>query len=505
MLFDPSLYLKGLALDYCVNFSAVEPWFAKDYRNIKRKKKVIPDDVIACVESYNKKIGAPSKVFENIEALKETPPVITGQQPCLLTGPLFVVYKALTAIILAEKCGTVPVFWNASEDDDIDEVNHLWVMNTDVEKIFVDIEKKSFSKIVLQKEDIKNVVQSFKALTPDTEFRKDILTLIGTGPVSFSEMFSQLLSTLFSDHGLIMVEPHIFAEAAIPVYQELIKHPVTASVLVNKAGDSLETHNYKRQLHKPENSCSFYVVVDDTRHTVTYDETFHVQNNTYTGKELLGLLHDHPEQFTSTVVSRPLIQDYLFSTLAYCAGPGEISYFAQMKEVYQTFNIEEPYIVPRFGATLIEKKVQKILDKYALAIPDLINPDKIVKSLVKKDIHQFFDREKGEILTIMKTIEEYMGSVDSNLKKTGAAMGAHVVTDLNKLEEKTAAALKNQNRIMETQIKKAANNVFPHHILQERVINVFQYLVRYPQLLTIVYTTFQNSEPGNHFIINPGD
>ncbi len=505
MLFDLSLYLKGLPLDYCVNFSAVNPWFAKDYRNIKRKKKAIPDEVISRLEAYNKKIGATSKVFENIEVLKETPPVITGQQPCLLTGPLFVMYKALTAIILAEKCNTVPVFWNASEDDDIDEVNHFWVMNTDLEKIFVNLEKKPFSKIVLQKETVEKLIQSLKALTPDTEFRKDILALIGGGPVSFSEMVSQLLSTLFSDYGLIMVEPHILADVAVPVYQTLINNPVKASALVNKAGNSLEDHNYKRQLHKRENSCSFYLVMDGTRHTVTYDTIFHVNNDTYTKKELLNLLQDHPEQFTSTVVSRPLIQDYLFSTLAYCAGPGEISYFAQMKEVYQAFDIEEPYIVPRFGATLMEKKVQKIMDKYAITISDLTDPDRLVKSLVKKGIHQFFNEEREKVLTVMKTIEEYMSSIDMNLKKTGAAMRNHVITDLNKLEEKTAAALKNQNRIMETQVKKAAQNVFPHRILQERVINVFQYLVRYPHLLKTVYTTFQNGEPGSHFIINPGD
>lgn len=503
MLFDPSLYLKGLPLDYLVNFSAVESWFSKDYRCIKEKKKGVPDEVIKRIESYNKKIGAPSTVAENIEKLTEAAPVITGQQPCLLTGPLFVVYKALTAVILAEKYNTVPVFWNASEDDDIDEVNHVWVMNSNLEKIEVDLEKKPFSTIFVPEDTVKTVIESLKALTPHTEFRENILDIIGDSRV-FSEMFSQVLSTLCSDYGLIMVEPHIFADLAIPVYETLIKQPLTASALVNKAGDSLEAHGYKRQLHKPENSCNFYVT-DNTRHTVTYDTVFHVDKSTYTEKELLTLLYDHPEHFTSTVVSRPLIQDYLFLTLAYCAGPGEIAYFAQMKNVYQAFNIEEPFIVPRFGATIVEKKIKKIVDKYNIALPDLYDPDTIMKSLVKKDIAQFFNGKKEEILTVMQTIENYMGSIDINLQKTGAAMQTHVVTDLTKLEEKTIAAVKKQNRIMEAQIKKAAANIFPQNTLQERVINVFQYLIRYPHVVTTVYTTFQSGEPGTHFLITPGD
>ena len=499
MLFDPSLYLKGLPLDYLVNFPAVKSWFSKDYRRIQKKKKSVPDEVITRIDSYNKKIGAPSTVFENIEKLTEAAPVITGQQPCLLAGPLFVVYKALTAVILAERCNTVPVFWNASEDDDISEVNHVWVMNGNLEKIEVDCEKKPFSKIVVPEDTTKTVIESLKALTPDTEFRESIIDIIGDSGV-FSEMFSQLMSRLFTDYGLIMVEPHIFADLAIPVYEQLIKQPLTASALVNKAGDLLEADGYKKQVHKPENSCNFYVV-DDTRHTVTYDTAFHIDNTVYTEKELLALLYDHPEQFTSTVVSRPLIQDYLFLTLAYCAGPGEIAYFAQMKNVYQAFNIEEPFIVPRFGATIVEKKVKKIVDKYNIALPDLKTPDTLVKLFVKKDITQFFNGKKEEILAVMQTIEDYMGSIDINLQKTGAAMQTHVVADLTKLEEKTVSAVKKQNRIMEAQIKKAALNIFPQYTLQERVANVFQYLIRYPHFITTVYATFQSAEPGTHFII----
>lgn len=500
---DHVQYLKGFPLDYVTNFCKVHSYFAKDYQKIKPKSAQVSDDVLTCVEVYNKKIKAPSLTFENIEQLKENPVIVTGQQPCLLSGPLFVVYKALTAVVLAEQMNAVPVFWNASEDDDVAEVNHMWVVNSQLKRIGIELEQKPFSKIVLKKEDVDDVINQIKALTPSTEFREEVLNIVKKCSLSFSEMFSQVLSTLFSEYGLVMVEPHIFAEAAVPVYQKLIEHPVKAAMLVNRAGDALEEQGYKRQLYKADDSCSFFIV-DDTRCNVTYDGKFHVNNEVYTKKELLNLLNEHPEWFSSSVVSRPLVQDFLFSTLGYCAGPGEVSYFAQMKEVYHFFDIEEPYIIPRIGATVVENKVQKVLTKYSIGVTDLREPEKTIKVLVKKDIQGFFDEKKGEILKKVGELEEYAASVDINLKKTGAAVKTHIANDLKTLEEKTATALKNQNRIMEEQIGRASVNIFPNYALQERVLNVFQYLIRYRDLISDLYTSFQHATPGEHVIIHPG-
>lgn len=503
---NPSRYLKGLPLDYCTNFSKVSSYFAKNYQEINPGKRKVSDDVITCIESYNKKINAPPTVFENIEALKEERPVIcTGQQPCLLTGPLFVIYKALTAVVLAERVKGVPVFWNASEDDDVSEVNHIWVLNSDLKKISVDLEVNPFNKIRVEPADLQYIIDQLEELTPPTEFRADVLRIIEKCSQPFSQSFSRILSTLLSDYGLIVVEPEIFTGLAAPVYQKLIEHPVKAAQLVNKAGSFLESSGYKRQLHKPDNSCSFYLLFDDKRHAVFYNGKFQANNDTFTKKELFDLLDEHPECFSSNVISRPVIQDFLFSTLAYCAGPGEISYFAQMKEVYQFFDIEEPHIIPRFGTTVVEKKVQKVLEKYSIDVYDLENPERILKTLARGDISNFFNKSKGEVIKTLQKIEEYMNSVDPNLKRTSRAMQTRILKDLAALEEKTATAVKREKSTMETQIMKASTNVFPHRMLQERVLNIFQYVIRYKSLIEDLYQNFQNAPLGEHILFRPGD
>jgi bacillithiol biosynthesis cysteine-adding enzyme BshC len=502
---DPSLYLSGLPLDYYTDFPRVASYFSTDYHTIPTQKSSVSDEVISSIESYNREIGAGSRVFENIGRLQENPPVVTGQQPCLLTGPLFVIYKALTAVILAKKNGTVPVFWNASEDDDAPEVNHIWVHNTELEEIFITLESKPFFTVDINPEERTHAVDRLKKLTPPTEFREKALKMITACSKNFSKMFSQLLSSLCSEYGLIMVEPHLFCEHAIPFYEQLITHPLKATALVNEAGDNLERMGYKRQVHKPATLCSFFLLKNGYRHSVNYDGLFHVENESLTTQEMLAHLHDHPEQVVSSVISRPLIQDFLLSTVAYCGGPGEVSYFAQMKRVYDFFHVREPAIVPRLGATLIEPKVQKVLDKYALKVSELKESEKVLKSVVKGNIEEFFDAQKKEVFHIMEGIQDYITRVDKSLEKAGAAMTHHILQDLDSLEDKTASALKKQNEIVLKQIMKASSNIFPNNALQERMLNVFQYMIRYNTVIETVYKSFHQARPGEHLILRLGD
>ena len=501
---DPHQFLKGLPLDYLTHTFPILTYFSRDYTSLTPENLLITDAVLEKIRKYNKQIKAPPSVFENIERLAHSPAIVTGQQPCLLSGPLFVIYKAFTAVILAERYDAVPIFWNASEDDDISEVNHIWMINQDLEKISLTLPDSPFVNISLTEDQITFLIEKITELTPPSEFREDILALIRQCSTDFSEMFSQLLTTLFSHYGLILVEPHIFSGLATPLFEQLIQHPVKAVELIKKAGDSLEAAGYSRQIHKSPDSCSFYLTPHHTRLSVTYDGAFHTEETTYSQEELLLLLDDHPEWFSSTVISRPLIQDFLLPTLGYCAGPGEISYFAQMKEVYSFFGIRQPYIIPRFGATLLESKIQKVLDKYEITLIHLFNAEQTKKILAKQDIEEVFSMQNHRIADILRELEKYMTSIDPNLKKTGAAARARISNEVKTLEDKTATAVKAQSTIMERQITRASENVYPQQTLQERMLNIMQYIIRYDSLMEQLYSSFSTAQPGHHLLINVG-
>jgi bacillithiol biosynthesis cysteine-adding enzyme BshC len=502
---DPHHFLKGLPLDYLAHDSRILSYFSRDYHSIQAERGEISGEVLKKIREYNAHLGAPSLVFEAIERLTHAPAVITGQQPCLLTGPLFVIYKALTAIILAERHDAVPIFWNASEDDDISEVNHIWVIDGGLEKVTLNLDPSPFFQVTLTQHHRDLLITKLEELTPATEFRENVLSLIKGCSSGFSEMFSQLLTALFSDYGLVMVEPHLFSGFATPLFEQLIRHPTKAVELITRAGDSLETTGYRRQIHKPPDSCSFYLTPGTARVPVTYDGIFHAGESTYSEPELLALLEKHPDWFSSTVISRPLIQDFLLPTLAYCAGPGEISYFAQMKDVYTFFGVQQPYIVPRFGATLLEPKVLRVLEKYEIRVPHLFNADQTKKVLARQDIGEVFTMQNQRISDIVKELEKYMSSIDPNLEKAGAAARTRIAHEIRTLEDKTATAVKTQSTIMERQITKASENVYPNKSLQERVLNVMQYLIRYDSLLDRVYEHLREAHPGDHVLINLGE
>src|SRR3984893_16096743 len=87
------------------------------------------------LERQNRAWGASSKTLANIERFKQGAlAAVTGQQVGLFGGPLFSIFKALTAVRLAGQAtagggGCVPVFWLATEDHDLAEVNHVALLS----------------------------------------------------------------------------------------------------------------------------------------------------------------------------------------------------------------------------------------------------------------------------------------------------------------------------------------------------------------------------------------
>ena len=79
---------------------------------------------------------AQGKAQANLELLRsgEALCVTTGQQPGLLIGPLYTLYKALSAAAIAERFQeilgrpVVPLFWVAGDDHDFAEANHTSVL-----------------------------------------------------------------------------------------------------------------------------------------------------------------------------------------------------------------------------------------------------------------------------------------------------------------------------------------------------------------------------------------
>lgn len=508
---------ERITIDYLKRANSLKQVFPRHFRepsirdfNIDRQK--IADRLL----TYNKRLNAPKQVIRNAESLSQagTYAIITGQQPGVFSGPLYTVYKALSAIVLCARLSTerhrfVPIFWNASEDHDLSEINHVAIFKEN-EPLEIRYRSKlknvAFSHVSLDKTELKKMLATIDDVSPNSEFKALLLKEINgiiQGASNVGDFFSRFMIFLFGEQGLVMVEPQCLRDLMAPVFDTLIRSPTECTRILNEAGSRLDELGYSPKIHKKSNICNFFVLNDEgKRQQVTYNGKFKVADETFSQRELLRLLTDDPARFSANAVTRPITQDFLFPTFAYIAGPHELAYLAQLKEVYDFFSFEMPVIFPRFGATIVEKKVSKVLRKYSVEIPDFGNPDRLLKNLAKEKIDDALNTFRSEILRGINELTQQAKSLDETLVGPCSLARGRLLKTIEVLEDKLTTRLKAHEVIAEQQIMKAYRNLFPYGDLQERRINVLEYLIKYgKEFLSSVHQNFFEADYGEHKVI----
>lgn len=508
---------EKITIDYLNHADHLKRVFPRHFKELNiRKFRGDRQKIVDKLLSYNQTINAPKKVMQNIESLlqPETYAVITGQQPGIFSGPLYTVYKAISAIVLCErlsdeKCSFVPIFWNASEDHDLSEVNHIAVFKQN-EPFAIHYECEStgvaFSHLRLDKSELKKILTVIGRVSPNSEFKplllKEINGIIRTSS-TVGDFFSRFMIYLLGDLGLVMIEPQHLRELMAPIFDRLIRRPTECTRILNETGSQLAELGYSPKIHKKSNICNFFVVSDSgERLRVTYNGEFRVDNETFSQRELLRLLDDNPSRFSANAVTRPITQDFLFPTFAYVAGPNEIAYLAQLNAIYGFFSLEMPVIFPRFGATIVEKKISKILEKYKAEIHEFSNPEKLLKKLAKGRIDDVFNSFKSEFSRGMAEVTRHAESIDKTLIGSCSLARGKILKTIQALEGKITSKLKEHDQVTKQQVIKAYSNLFPYGDLQERHINVLEYLIKFGEdFLRIVYEDFFKADYGEHRVI----
>jgi uncharacterized protein YllA (UPF0747 family) len=209
--------------------------------------------------------------------------------------------------------------------------------------------------------------------------------------------------------------------------------------------------------------------------------------------ELRRLLDSLPESFSPGVLMRPLVEAHLFGTLCYVAGPGEMSYYAQMSELYKLHNLQMPLIYPRLSGILAENKITRVLDKYGLKAADLrAGADEIAGRLLGEQGEQaLLLEETGKLRSLLENsfariMKQALG-LDSTLEAPVKNTRASIESSLDRLEKKSAAAARRRNETVVTQLGKAAIHLWPNGKPQERETAGIYYLFRYgPELLSFL-------------------
>jgi bacillithiol biosynthesis cysteine-adding enzyme BshC len=385
----------------------------------------------------------------------------------------------------------------ASDDHDFAEINHIFVSPSDEE----------IRKIELRKDDpadrrsaaarqmgaeVNTLIDHFAHLLPEGMHKQsviDCLHKVCLPEASLSDVFARLMIRLFEGHGLIMVDPTDTELKPLmsEVFTREILHPLASTKAVLETSEQLRKAGFTPQIDRTPDAVNLFLYDQGHRRAVTYKhDQFLSRHNgaTFRREDLLKIISDNPAMLSHNVVTRPIVQDALFPSLAYIGGPSEVAYYAQFGKVYEYFGLPFPVIYPRASLTLVEPRIDRILKKHGLTIihftediKQVLNqrlqadmPDGIVDSLqsARKTMRQHYKTLFNQVTEVDPVLQ---GIVDASERKTAYA--------LNKLEEKTLKALKRKNKTTRDQIMRADRQLYPLGGLQERSLNIWQYISLY--------------------------
>ncbi|MBI1321512.1 MAG: bacillithiol biosynthesis cysteine-adding enzyme BshC [Candidatus Hydrogenedens sp.] len=442
--------------------------------------------------------------------------VVTGQQPGLFTGPLYSVYKAITAIQLAARYErelgrpVIPVYWVGSDDHDFDEVRTAYVLTKQHEPYALTyapeaaIDQHPLYKVPVEK-SLHTLADEAARLCPGSEFSDEILAFlhetIDEGQ-SLGHWFSLIMARLFRDTPLRIFVPHLGAArlGAEPVFRHEIEHPLESTRLANEAGARLAALGYGAQVTKGAEECNFFIDLGGRRRKVLWRGGRFVlpdENTSATQDEMLAMLAAEPDRFTANVITRPVVQQALLPTLAYVGGPGELAYWAQLRQVFEHFGQPMPVVYPRAGAVLTTAKVSKLCKKLDLRHDALDRPltdleDAAVMRVVQHPALEALRKRRPELSALLNSLANDVaakGGKDKTIGERAEQFGAQTLAQLDKLEQSIAQADAAQADAVRAQVRRLVHTLYPERKSQERFYSLAAFLFEHgwgliPRLLS---------------------
>jgi bacillithiol biosynthesis cysteine-adding enzyme BshC len=454
----------------------------------------------------NEACSATGKTLENIELLRdpECVAVVSGQQAGLFSGPLYTIYKALSAIKMTECLRgrgfkAVPVFWIATEDHDFAEVSKTFVLGRGGELGELRSEPKrcyenlpvGYVKLDESIEETVNELFESLNVTEYTEELKRIIEEAWRPEIYFGDAFVKLLTKLFGKYGLIFLCPlnKRLKKLAAPVYVEAIRKSGEIVEALRERSAELVADGYHAQVLIGEDYFPlFWQARDNTRNALkkSADGKFRTKDNSreFTIEELAEIAEREPQRFSPSVVLRSVVQDYLLPTACYFGGAAEIAYFAQSSEVYRILNRPQTSILHRQSFTVVESRHRRTMEKYDLSLPDLFKGEdnlatKIVEQFLNSDTARLFAGAEEKINLELNRLDQNLSQIEPTLAENLAKRRRKILYHIGAMRHKFHLAQMRRDDTVRRRIETMLAALLPAAHLQERTLNVSYFLNRY--------------------------
>jgi bacillithiol biosynthesis cysteine-adding enzyme BshC len=437
------------------------------------------DKLVAALHAYAERHGAPPEVHASAEKLLDAKVhvVVTGQQPGLMGGPLFTIHKAATAIRLCREINAagagieaVPVFWNHSDDHDLDEANRLFMVNQaqEVQRFRVDVDRNNEPLRTIEVgRELDKLLAELDPLLPASEFREWAIAACKPrrADETLGDQQARMLFELFGKHGLLVIEPRDLPPEAFEPLAKWWEKSNQIRDKVKQACDDLAD-----------------VGIDITLDPAT-TMMFQLQGGQ---REPLadGEAAGRTPDLSPGVLLRPLWQDACLPTIAFVVGPGELAYLAAVAPLYRMLGVPMPVLVPRASLTLVEPSLQRLLSRFSLDLPDLDQPperlaEKLLQGNDGSDVEDQLDRLQTMLKSELDAMEKSLAALDSSMLGALDRARSKVHEELERLQVKVRNARQNREGTGIRQIRRMCSVLRPRSRIQERVLGPLGYMVAY--------------------------
>ncbi len=487
----PSKYFDTLVINYLSNNEHLKNLFKyspdwqglfrviEDIQKINYNRKELKQILL---QQSQRVTNTSEKTINNINLLSEknSYTITTGHQLCLFTGPLYFIYKIASLIQLSKQFKEqlpdyhfIPVFWMATEDHDMEEINHFyykekiirWNRDTDRSPVF-SINTNGLSDVF---EEIKN----------NKILSEDDLNLFFTAYLhhnNYVDATRYLVNHLFGHEGIVIIDANekYFKQQFQSVFHKDIFENYTYHSMMAST-DKLKNQHYNIQVNPRE--INTFLIYNHQRHLVQKKESYYLLKNTdviFSQSELEEYLKTHPEYFSPNVLLRPLYQQTILPNIAYIGGPAEVAYWLELSNSFDAYNILYPIILQRPVIFLLPTNIQQKINKLHLSIHDIFtkDKDKIIKDILdKQHMSISLDEQRQDINNIYEKIKIQTERIDKTLLPFVNAELTRALRGIEALEQKLNRTIKQKNEIIVKQTEDIFTTFFPNNTMQDRIWN----------------------------------
>jgi len=473
----------------------------KELRGFRTDRKTLVETLLR----QNVAFGAGDHTIKNIQSLADpaTFAVVTGQQVGLFSGPAFTLYKALTAVRVSQslnECGlkTVPIFWLATEDHDLEEVAQTHTLNDDYQPVHLhDAGERPAPHSPVGRVRLTGAVTAqldhLESLLPPGDSRTQLLNDLRSAyqpGATWSQSFARFLTRLFNRWGVVLLDPmdeaiHLLSA---PIYQKALRQAGELRSQLQARSIEMIKAGYHAQVHITDESTLLFAERDGNRLAVHQADSGSRQFSigevqTVSLDELESEISNQPLHFSANVLLRPIVQDSLLPTIAYVAGPSELAYLGQAQVLYSSFGRPMPVVFPRSGFTLVDHRIERWMEKYQVAIEDVWKGKehlsrRIASTAFAEGWEERFDQVERDLAGLLARLRKDIEALDPTLIDALGHAEEKIQYQVERLKGKMARSALSRSEILARHEEAILHALMPEKELQERIVGGIYFLGR---------------------------